>query len=312
MGLSVSAGRIEGMDFSRTLEGSALVKVQAACSFVNTEVDRIRNQTIGIAVACAIGALVLSSFSFLGDGRVALVIGAGIAVFHFVRARSQVASSFRVIAGKRIVAGLGRGLTYNPTSSLTQRHFAALELFPVVCTRVDSSDEIAGRMPGAKYALHRVRASSSDRGGPVFDGVVMKLDFEETFPAHTIIVPDQSGQLVIGATAPRTSGGGRKKDLVMMKNPVFERSFSVYSTDYYEARKLVTPFFMQIVMDAQARLHTEMRLCFLQRSLYVTIAGDALQFTPTLFGDRLTPQRAIGAAQLVALAQRLAETRVPS
>jgi hypothetical protein len=69
---------------------------------------------------------------------------------------------------------------------------------------------------------------------------------------------------------------------------------------------------MQIVMDAHARLRTEMRLCFLQRSLYVTIAGDALQFTPTLFGDRLTPQRAIGVAQLVAFAQRLVETRVPS
>jgi hypothetical protein len=312
MGLSVSAGRIEGMDFSRTLEGSALVKVQAACSFVNTEIDRIRNQTIGIAVACAIGALVLSSFRFLGDGRVALVIGAGIAVFHFVRARTEVASSFRIIAGKRIVAGLGRGLTYNPTSSLTQRHFAALELFPVLCTRVDSSDEIAGRVPGAKYSLHRVRASAGERGAPVFDGVVVKLDFDETFPAHTIIVPDRSGQLVIGSTTPRTSGGGRKKDLVMMKSPAFERSFSVYSTDYYEARKLITPFFMQIVMDAHARLRSEMRLCFLQRSLYVTIAGDALQFTPTLFGDRLTPQRALGVAHLVAFAQRLVETRVPS
>jgi hypothetical protein len=167
-------------------------------------------------------------------------------------------------------------------------------------------------VPGAKYSLHRVRASAGERGAPLFDGVVVKLDFEETFPAHTIIVPDQSGQLVIGSTAPRTSGGGRKKDLVMMKNPVFERSFSVYSTDYYEARKLITPFFMQIVMDAHARLRTEMRLCFLQRSLYVTIAGDALQFTPTLFGDRLTPQRAIGVAQLVAFAQRLVETRVPS
>jgi hypothetical protein len=312
MGLSVSAGRTDGMDFSRSLEGSTLVRVQSACAFVNTEIDRLRNQTIGIAVACAIGALVLSSFSFLGDGRVALVIGAGIAVFYFVRARTEVASSFRVIAGKRIVAGLGRGLTYNPSSSLTQRHFAAMELFPSHCSRVNSSDEIGGRMPGVKYSLHHVRATGNERGSAIFDGVVLKLDFEETFPAHTIIVPDHSGQLVIGSTAPRTSGGGRKKDLVMMKNPAFEQAFSVYSTDYYEARKLVTPFFMQIVMDAKKRLKSELRLCFLQRSLYVTVAGDGLHFTPTLFGDRLTPQTALGTAQLIALAERLAETRVPS
>ena len=302
MGLSVSAGRIDGMDFSRSLDGSTLVKVQSACSFVNTEVDRLRNQTIGIAVACAIGALVLSSFTVLGDSRVPLVIAAGIAVFCFVRARTEVASSFRVIAGKRIVAGLGQGLTYNPISSLTQRHFVAMELFPVQCSRLDSSDEIGGKMPGVKYALHRVRASGGERGGAFFDGIVLKLDFEESFPAHTVVVPDQSGK----ATAPP----GRKKDLVMMKNPVFEQSFDVFSTDYYEARKVVTPFFMQILMDTQARLKTELRLCFLQRSLYVTVAGNGLHFTPSLFGDRLTPQTAMGTAQLVALARRLAETRV--
>jgi uncharacterized protein DUF3137 len=305
MGLSVSAGRIDGMDFSRSLEASALAKVQSACNFVNTEIDRLRNQTIGIAVACAIGTLVLSTFTVFGDGRIALVIGSGIAVFYFVRARNEAASSFRIIAGKRIVAGLGRGLTYNPSSSLNQRQFAALELFPAPCRRIDSSDEIGGRMPGVKYSLHRVRASSSERGAPMFDGVVMKLEFEETFPAHTVIVPDNSGQL-------QTATSGRKKDLVMMKNPAFEQKFSVYSTDYYEARKVVTPFFMQIVMDAQARLKTEIRLCFLQRTLYMTISGNALQFTPTLFGDRLTPQKAMGAAQLVAIAQRIAETRLPS
>jgi Protein of unknown function (DUF3137) len=302
MGLSASAGKTNGSDTGRTLEGSALVKVQSACSYVNAEVDRLRNQTIGIAVACALGALVLGTFGTFGDVRVVLVLATGATVFSYVRAQSEVASSFRLVAGRRIVAGIGQGLTYHPTSSLTQRHFAAMELFYTPCTRVDSSDEICGKVPGAKYSLHRVRASRGERGGVVFDGVVIKLDFDEAFPAHTIIVSDQSSQ----AGAPP----GRKKDLVMMKNPVFEQSFDVYSTDYYEARKAVTPFFMQILLEAQARMKTEMRVCFLNRFLYVTVPGNALQLIPTLFGDRLTPQAALGTAQLVAFAQRLAETQV--
>jgi hypothetical protein len=303
MGLSVSAGRIDGMDFSRSLEGSTLVKVQSACSFVNTEIDRLRNQTIGIAVACAIAALALSSFSILGDSRYALVVAAGIAVFFFVRARTEVASSFRAVAGKRIVAGLGQGLSYNPSSSLNQRSFAAMELFEAPCAKLESSDEIMGRMPGAKYSLHRVRASRGEHSGTFFDGVVLKIDFEELFPAHTVIVPDQ-GNAQAGAPP------GRKKDLVMMKHPAFEQSFDVYSTDYYEARKVVTPYFMQLLLDAHARLRSEMRLCFLGRSLFVTVEGNALQLTPTLFGERLTPQTAMGTAHLVALAQRFAETRI--
>jgi hypothetical protein len=158
-------------------------------------------------------------------------------------------------------------------------------------------------MPGAKYSLHRVRASRGEHSGTFFDGVVLKIDFEELFPAHTVIVPDQ-GNAQAGAPP------GRKKDLVMMKHPAFEQSFDVYSTDYYEARKVVTPYFMQLLLDAHARLRSEMRLCFLGRSLFVTVEGNALQLTPTLFGERLTPQTAMGTAHLVALAQRFAETRI--
>lgn len=285
----------------RSLEVSAPPKVAAACSYVNSEIDRLRNQTIGIAFICCAAAVFLSSLTEFGDARIALVLGAGISVFAFVRAQEQLTSSTKSIFAKRIIAGLGQELTYHPNSSFTLKHFLAMDLFTEHCQRLESSDEVSGQMFGVKYSLHRVHANASRRA-PFFEGVIMKLDFKESFPAHTIIVPDDHGM----PTAPL--GAGPKKDLVMMKNPAFEQVFSVYSTDYYEARKLVTPFFMQLVTEAQARLGSDLRLCFLQRSLYLAVPGDALQFRPTLFGGPLTPRAAVGMlAFLIPLAQRLAE-----
>jgi hypothetical protein len=308
MGMVALAVKTDNTRVSEILETSALAKVQAACNFVNAEVNRLRNKTIAIVVICIAAVFVLWMITGLGDVSVALVIAAGISIFVVVRARSELASSFTSLAAKRIVAGLGQGLTYKPTSSLTKRHFVAMDLFPERCERWQSSDEIGGKAGGAKYTLHRVRAGGGDRKVQIFQGVIMKLDFSDNFPAHTIIVPDQSGQLTLAAKA--TPSSGKKKDLVMMKNPVFERMFSVHSSDYYEARKLVTPEFMRIVMDAQEALGAEMRLCFMQRSLYVTVAGDAIRFQPTLFAEPLTPQAAVGTlVPLVALAQRLAQTR---
>lgn len=299
MGTVVNTG---SKNFNRNLPAPALAKVQAACTYANSEIDRLRNQTIGIAVSAIFGGLLLASLFGVGDMRVPIVVAAGVSVFFFTRAQTQVATGFRASGAKRIIAGLGQGLSYSPSSSLTLRHFAALDLFTEPCTKWTSRDEIGGRVGNVKYSMHRVRAGGADRKGMFFEGVVIKVDVPDSFSAHTIVVPDRGGQ-------PTAAGlTGRKKDLVMMKNPAFEHVFSVHSTDYYEARKAVTPFLMDTVMQAQAHLGAEIRVCFLNRAVYVTVAGESPRFTQKLFAVPLTPENAVGMlAHLVPFAQKLAQ-----
>lgn len=307
MGFVASAGRMR-TDTIGSLETSALARVQAACNFVNAEAARLRNQTIAIGVVCVAAAFLLWIVTGFGDPRVVLVAAAGISVLAFVRARAELTSTYTNIAAKRIIAGLGKQLTYNPRSSLTRQQFLAMDLFTEQCERWNSRDEIVGRTRAAKYSLHQVRAAGRDRKAAFFDGVIIKIDFTEGFPGHTVILPDRDG-LLLGA--PNSAAATRRrKDLVMLKNPAFEQLFDVYSTDYYEARQLVTPRFMEIVMEAQARLDTELRLCFVQKSLFVAVARCAIRFEATLRAAPLTPQAAVGKlVHLVSLADRLAETR---
>jgi len=304
MGLVASEGRIR-TDAISSLESSAFSKVQTACNFVNAEVVRLRQQTVTIWVMCAVGALLLMLFT--GLGLVVPVVAAGVFALAFVRARTELTSGYKAIAARRIVAGLGNGLAYNPKSSLTRQQFVAMDLFADRCDRLRSRDEIAGKTRSAKYSLHQVLATGKSSKSAIFDGVIIKIDFSESLPGHTVIIPDRDGQLLAGS-----NGGGtrRKKDLVMLKSPAFERLFDVYSTDYFEARKVVTPKFMEVVMDAQARLDTELRLCIMQKSLFIAIAGHTHRFETRLFAPPLTPQAAVGKlVHLVSLAERLAELR---
>jgi hypothetical protein len=307
MALVASATRTR-TDAMSVVEASVFAKVQAACNFVNAEVARLRNQTIAIWVACAVGALLLWIATELLDPRIVFVLAMGGVLLAFVRARTELESSYTQIAAKRIVAGLGSQLRYNPASTLTRQQFVGMDLFSERCERWSSRDEIAGKVRGAKYSLHQVRASAKDRRVPFFDGVIVRIDFEESFPGHTVILPDRDGRTLGAATG--TAAARRKKDLVMLKNPAFERMFAVYSSDYYEARQLVTPKFMEIILDAQTRLGTELRLCFVNRSLFIVAAGHGVRFGAALFAAPLTPQAAVGKlVHLVALAERIADLR---
>ncbi len=277
-------------DATGSLEPSARAKVQAACNFLNAESARLRHQTITAAIVFAIAALVLVIATAF-DTNIIFVVAAGAIALAFVRAHAEMQSSNR-IAAKRIVGMSPGQLKYNPKSSLTRQQFAAMDLFTDECEGWKSRDEIAGRAIGARYSLHQARATGRAGRTTIFEGIIVKIDFDGGVPAHTVILPASEGRVLSisnGASASR-----RKKDFVMLKNPAFERMFDVYSTDYFEAKQLVTPRFMRVVLEAQELLESQLRLCFTNRSLYIAVPGQALRLESALFAEPLTPQKAVG------------------
>lgn len=303
MALVASASRIS--HGGTTLERQALVKVQAACNFVNAEVLRLRHQTIAIWAIAPVAAMLVWFVTGFGDSRVVLLIATGVVMIAFVRARTE-ASNYKKMAVKRIVSGFGSGLSYSSKSSLTRDQFVAMDLFNDHCGTLKGRHEISGQMQGVRYSAHEVKAVDIDGRSVVFDGLIIKLDFPTLFPGNTLIVPAHAGPAPV--TQSQRTLNGKKRDFVIVKHPAFERLFDVYSTDYYEARKLVTPKFMDFVTETRRGLDGEMRLCFTQKSLVIALAGQGLGFDVSLFAPPLTPQGAIGKlVQLIGLAERLGE-----
>lgn len=269
------------------------------CSFINAEVARLRNMTIAIGTACAIGAVLFPLITRIGDVRIPLVLAAGVFSVWFVRARRELASHCNTLAAKRLIAALGRGLSYKAGSSLTQQQFQASDLFRDSVHRWSSRDEIGGRANGIRYSLHRVRALGRERNAVVFDGIVIRIEFPSNLPGHTVVVHDGD---------PQPAGVRVKKDMAMLKNPAFEEHFSVYATDYYEARKLLSPPIAQAIMKAAAEFDHGIRLAFVARSAFIAVRTQGLRVTAPLFGAPLTPDDAVGPLiRMVALAEALAE-----
>ena len=284
------------------LDASVISRVKPVCDFVNTEASRLRNHVIAIGVMSAIGAVVLPLVTGIGDPRIPLALAAGVVGFTFVQARARFTRNCANLATKRIIAALGKQLTYKPSSSLTQQQFVAMDLFPGQVQRFRARDEITGRtVGGAKYSVHHVVASA-ERGAAIFAGAIVKIEFAEPFPGHTVVVPDvSSDDGAIGA------GTRVKKDLVFLKNPVFEERFSVYASDYYDARRLLTPKLMDVIMESATMIDANVRLAFVQRSLFVTVPRDALKVDTGLFAAELTPKEAVGRLlHILGFAERLA------
>ena len=283
----------------RVLEPPTLGRVQPVCAFVNAEVAQLRNMSIGIGALCAIGAVLFPLITRIGDVRIPLVLAAGVFSVWFVRARRQLASHCTNLAAKRFIAALSRGLSYKASSSLTQQQFQASDMFRESVHRWSSRDEIAGRAGGIRYSLHRVRALGKDRNAVVFDGVVIRLEFTSNFPGHTVIVPDGD---------PQPAGTRVKKDLAMLRNPAFEEHFSVFATDYYEARRLLSPVVMQAIQSTADAFDGALRMAFVARSAFIAVRSEGLQVEAPLFGAPLTPDSAVGSViRMVNFAEALAE-----
>ena len=315
-----------------SLDASTLAKVQAGCNFVNAEVARHRKRVTTISVGVIIATILLWILLGGGDPRLEFIVGFLIITYFANRARKELATSYKGIVVKRIVAALGRGLTYRPTSSLTKNDFMEMDLFSQSPDRWKSEDEVSGKKNVVKYSLHEVEAAKKDSnsgrrlawGGSLglvamglsaanqnksvfFRGLIVRLDFNKNFAGHTVVVPDREGQILGGLFG--ESETRRRKQIVRMENIDFENQFSVYSTNDQEARYLITPKLMELVMEAQALLGAELRLCFRQNSLFVTVPQNKDRFEVSMFGGPVTPESALGdLVDVVNLAEKLVDT----
>lgn len=286
------------VDTPLQLDAPALARVQAVVNFVNAEASRQRNILIGIALASVVVAMLVPLLTGIHDARILFLLVAGVIGFFFVRARQDLTTAYEKVAINRVVTAVSKALTYRAKSTLTREVFLISDLFNGV-ERWNSRDEIIGRVDDLRYSLHRVRASGSDRKTDVFDGVIVKVDSPTVFPGHTIVVAE-------GARLPH--GSRVRRDVVLLNNPTFEERFNVFSTDYHEARRILTPAMMEVIMETAALFNNDIRVAFTQKTAFLAIpGGDALRVNASLFGPRLTPQLIAGRlVTLVGVAERFA------
>lgn len=106
--------------------------------------------------------------------------------------------------------------------------------------------------------------------------LLARLPFPKTFDGVTAVLPDFGG--AVNALRPRPDDGDRPVAPVRLDNPDFEKVFEVFSSNQVSARYLLTPAFMERLLELRRQIGGEMRLAFARGYLYVALMGERAYF----------------------------------
>ena len=136
--------------------------------------------------------------------------------------------------------------------------------------RVNFEDQMSGTAHGAGFIFCEAHLETKhrDKDGNTtwstsFRGILLTINCPHKFLGRTVVLRDA------GWFNAKKKSGMKRVGLV---DPVFEDIFEAYSTDQVEARYLLTPDFMQRLVDLETTISGKrIRFGFLQRQLYIAI-----------------------------------------
>lgn len=305
-----SIGRISQLD------NSTLMKLQAGCNYINTEIAKVRSRVLKVGAVCLVlGAAVYAHLwrRDLKDPRLPIGGAVVITLVYGAYQQRELAKKYKSIVVTRVVAALGQGLSYSPESRFTKEDFLGMDLFEKQCEKWHAEDEICGTKNAVGYSILEAKATRTEGSGKnrrtvtIFKGLIIRLDFNKHFGGHTVVVPDAESKILGGLFG--ESETRRRKDIARLENVMFEKIYSVYCTDQQEARYLLTPKMMELIMEAQTVLGVQIRLSFHDNSVFLTVPQSADRFEVPLFGRKVSPESVVGdLAEVVKLAERLLDT----
>ena len=142
-------------------------------------------------------------------------------------------------------------------------------LLPARYDRVSFEDKMTGNAHGADFEAlecHMEKERKSDKGPKwvtVFRGSIMVIDFHQEFLGRTVVLRDK------GIFNAKKKAGMKRVGLV---DPKFEKIFEAYGTDQVEARVLLTPTFMQRLVDLETSVNGQkIRFAFMDGLLVIAV-----------------------------------------
>jgi hypothetical protein len=290
-------------------------KLEAACNYINAEIAKVRGRVLKVSLACLVLAAIAYAFmwnSGVRDPRVPLFGAIGLIVIFASNEHRKLSRTYKQIVVTRVVNALGHGMSYSAESRFTKQDFHDMDLYLKRVEKWKAEDEVAGRKNAVEYAILEARGTRTEGSGKnrrtvtVFKGLIVRLDFNKHFHGHTTVVPNSDSQILGGLFGEDEER--RNKALCRMESVLFEQAFSVYSTDQQEARYILTPKLMELIMETRGQFG-DIRCSFHDSSVFLTIPHNANRFEISLFGSKVTPESTVGElAQVVGLAERLVDT----
>ncbi len=223
----------------------------------------------------AVGAIALGTFllySRVGHPMF-LAMGAFFAFSAYMGIRHYFLKDIKSRTKNHLVAGICRYVGWQFSEKVTEPPELDLlienGLLPRSYDRVSFEDKMWGNAHGAAFEAlecHMEREDKSDdktKWVTVFRGSLMALEFPREFMGRTVVLRDK------GWFNRKKKSGMKRVGLV---DPKFEKIFEAYGTDQVEARYLLTPDFMQRLVDLEESVDgKKIRFAFLNNLLLIAV-----------------------------------------
>ena len=232
-------------------------------------------------------------------------------------------SAFKEGVIRPLIGAIDSNLTYSPLLCIPNHHFSNSHLFSTKPDRVSGNDLVRGTIDGVKIEFSDLLAEKKEKDAEgtsslrvLFQGLFIVSEFPKNFKGTTVVLPDTAqsafGDYIGSFLQSHNSARG---ELIKMDNPEFEKEFVVYGNDQIEARYILTPALMELLLAFKKRTKEKVFISFSQNKLYLAIAYFKDLFEPSVFHSLLkykiameyisTLHLAIGIVQELKLNQKL-------
>lgn len=211
----------------------------------------------GVAIGLIVIVLGFASgvpFPFTMMGGVITAVGLGaIAGAPFYALRTEV----KLGLNNRLAETFSLRYAPKPPDPAQFDSFRSHGLIPT-SDRRDFEDHFSGEAHGAEFELYEAELKQRRRNKnrtyyvTVFRGVLVRIAFPRTIEGVTLITRDKG--IFNALDGLMRSANGRRLERIGLVDPKFERIFQVYGTDQVMARYLMTPTFMERVLELETAL----------------------------------------------------------
>ncbi len=250
--------------------------------------DRAKRWSLFAALGGAAGAGVGIFVFSMPQIAIASAIAAGLAAFVGWAPLNKIKKEAKTLIVGPIAARFGLDYQAEPGSQHTILDMRRVKLVPNY-HRSKFEDRLSGYRKGVAFEFFEAkleeRRRSTDSNGrtrtrwvTVFRGQCLRFDFHKRFFGSTLVTRD--------AGIFNRFGGGGGMERARLEDPQFEKAFEVYTTDQVECRYLLTPDFMQRLVDLETAFRGKsLRCAFDGGEMFLAVEGADL-FEP---GGMFTP-----------------------
>lgn len=131
-------------------------------------------------------------------------------------------------------------------------------------------DHISGRHSGVDFDLCESTAGHTkgegDEGKDIWQGILLAFTYRKKFKGRTLVVRDG------GAVGNFFKAFGKDGERITLEDPRFEDRFEVFGTDQIEARYLLTPAFMERLVELDDKYRRgKLKAAFVDNKLLLVI-----------------------------------------